>query len=298
MTSGWFPASQRGRSDQFRWQLSAMQQERNAFRQAQTKRSIGVALVSSVVFLALVGFFVTSSPGWPRVRDSFFDFNRGFHVLPGLLRALWINLQMMVIAEAFVLLFAGLIAYVRTLQGPVSFPLRFLAAAYTDIFRGLPMLLVLFIVGYGIPGLQLQGAPQSTFVLGIIALVLTYSAYVSEVLRAGINSVHPSQRAAARSLGLTHRQTMRHVVFPQAVRRVLPPLLNDFVSLQKDTSLVSILGTVEIVLTAQNDTAQDFKFVPYVMAGLIFVLLTVPLTRLTDSIAKRQGWAGAGGGVV
>jgi polar amino acid transport system permease protein len=135
-------------------------------------------------------------------------------------------------------------------------------------------------------------------VLGIIALVLTYSAYVAEVLRAGIESVHPSQRAAARSLGLTHGQTMRHVVFPQAVRRVLPPLLNDFVSLQKDTSLVSILGVIEIVLTAQNDTAQDFKFVPYVMAGVVFIVLTIPLTRFTDWVARRQGWQGAGGGVV
>jgi polar amino acid transport system permease protein len=157
---------------------------------------------------------------------------------------------------------------------------------------------VLFIIGYGIPGLRLSGVPTSTFVLGIAVLVITYSAYVSEVFRAGIESVHPSQRAAARSLGLTHSQTMRHVVFPQAVRRVLPPLLNDFVSLQKDTSLISILGTVEIILTAQNDTAEDFKFVPYVMAGLVFIVLTVPLTRLTDYVAKRQGWAGAGGGLV
>lgn len=248
-----------------------------------------IAIASSLVFVVVVSLVLTSSPGWPRVRDSFFDLHRGVDVLPGLLRALWTNVQMMVIAEVFVLVFAALIAYVRTLPGPIFFPLRLAAAAYTDVFRGLPMLLVLFIVGYGIPGLRLKGAPSSPFVLGIIALVLTYSAYVAEVLRAGIESVHPSQRAAARSLGLTYGQTMRHVVFPQAVRRVLPPLLNDFVSLQKDTSLVSILGTVEIVLTAQNDTAQDFKFVPYVVAGLIFVALTVPLTRLTDSIAARQG---------
>src|SRR4051812_27802262 len=267
MASGWLSASQRERTDQFRWQLSEMQQERNAFRQARTRRSIAIALGSTVVFVVVVALFVTSSPGWPRVRDSFFDFDRGFDVLPGLLGALWINIQMMVIAEILVLVFASLIAYVRTLQGPIFFPLRFVAAAYTDIFRGLPLLLVLFVVGYGLPGLQLQGTPQSTFVLGIIVLVLTYSAYVAEVLRAGINSVHPSQRAAARSLGLTHRQTMRHVVFPQAVRRVLPPLLNDFVSLQKDTSLVSILGTIEIILKAQNDTAQDFKFVPHAIAG-------------------------------
>jgi polar amino acid transport system permease protein len=280
------------------WQPSALQQERNAYRRSRTTRSWALSLGSSVVVLAVVALVVTSSPGWPRVRDSFFDFDRGFHVLPGLIEALWINLQMMLIAEVFVLLFAALIAYVRTLRGPIFFPLRFLAAAYTDIFRGVPLLLVLLVVCYGIPGLQLQGAPSSEFVLVIIALVLTYSAYVAEVFRAGIESIHPSQRAAARSLGLSHRQTMRHVVFPQAVRRVLPALLNDFVSLQKDTSLASIVGMIEIVLQAQNDTAHDFKFVPYVMAGLVFLALTIPLTRLTDSLARRRGWAGSGGGVV
>jgi polar amino acid transport system permease protein len=160
------------------------------------------------------------------------------------------------------------------------------------------VLIVLFLVGFGVPALQLQGAPTSPFVLCTIALTLTYTAYVAEVFRAGIESVHPSQRAAARSLGLSHAQTMRYVVFPQAVRRVLPPLLNDFVSLQKDTSLVSQVGVIDMVLTATNQVSQDFKFVHYVMAGLIFVALTVPMTRLTDWIARRQGWVGVGGGVV
>jgi polar amino acid transport system permease protein len=153
---------------------------------------------------------------------------------------------------------------------------------------------VLLLVGYGVPSLRLHGAPQSPFVLCIIALVLTYTAYVAEVFRAGIESVHPSQSASARALGLTYAQSMRHVVFPQAVRRVLPPLLNDFVSLQKDTSLVSILGVIEVVLTAENQQSQDFKFVHLVFAGLIFVALTVPLTRLTDWFARRQGWVNPG----
>jgi polar amino acid transport system permease protein len=280
------------------WQPSALQQQRDAYRRSRATRSAILATISSIVVGVVVVLVITSSPGWARVRDSFFDLHRGFKVLPGLIVALWVNLQIMVIAEIFVLLFAGLIAYVRTLRGPIFFPLRFLAVAYVDIFRGLPLLLVLLVVGFGVPGLQLRGVPNSPFVLGIVALVLTYTSYVAEVFRAGIESVHPSQRAAARSLGLSHRQTMWHVVFPQAVRRVAPPLLNDFVSLQKDTALVSILGTLEIVLTAQNDTAQDFKFVPYVMAGLVFVALTVPLTRVTDAVARRQGWAGSGGGVV
>jgi polar amino acid transport system permease protein len=280
------------------WQPSQLQRGRDAYRRARTRRSLLLGLVSSVVFVGAVVLLVRSSRGWPRVRDSFFDFRVGWHDLPGLLRALWINVQIMLISEVLILVLAAVIAGVRTLQGPVFFPLRFVAAAYVDVFRGLPLLLVLYLVGLGLPALRLHGVPDSAFVLGIIALTLTYTAYVAEVFRAGIESVHPSQRAAARSLGLTHGQTMRHVVFPQAVRRVLPPLLNDFVSLQKDTSLVSVLGIIDVVLTAENYLSRDFKFVHYVMAGLIFVVLTVPLTRLTDWISRRQGWRGSGGGVV
>jgi polar amino acid transport system permease protein len=277
------------------WQPSQRQRERDAYRRARTRRSLLISIVSSAVFLAAVVALVGSSPGWSRVQSSFFDFRLGWHDLPGLLRALWINVQIMLISEVLVLVLAAVIAVLRTLQGPVFFPLRFVAATYVDIFRGLPLLLVLYLVGLGLPALRLHGAPDSPFVLGVIALTLTYTAYVAEVFRAGIESVHPSQRAAARSLGLTHGQTMRHVVFPQAVRRVLPPLLNDFVSLQKDTSLVSVLGIIDVVLTAENYQSQDFKFVHYVMAGLIFVVLTVPLTRLTDWISRRQGWRGSGG---
>jgi polar amino acid transport system permease protein len=277
------------------WQPSQRQREREAYRRARTRRSLLISIVSSAVFLGAVVVLVGSSPGWSRVQSSFFDFRLGWHDLPGLLRALWINIQIMLISEVLVLVLAAVIAVLRTLPGPVFFPLRFVAAAYVDIFRGLPLLLVLYLVGLGLPALRLHGAPDSPFVLGVIALTLTYTAYVAEVFRAGIESVHPSQRAAARSLGLTHGQTMRHVVFPQAVRRVLPPLLNDFVSLQKDTSLVSVLGIIDIVLTAENYQSEDFKFVHYVMAGLIFVVLTVPLTRLTDWISRRQGWRGSGG---
>jgi polar amino acid transport system permease protein len=277
------------------WQPSPRQRERDAYRRARTRRSLLLGLLSSVVFAGAVVWLVHSSPGWPRVRDSFFDFRVGWHDLPGLLRALWINLQIMLVSEALVLVFAAVLAVVRTLQGAVFFPLRAVAALYVDVFRGLPLLLVLYLVGLGLPALRLHGAPDSPFVLGTIALTLTYTAYVAEVFRAGIESVHPSQRAAARSLGLTYTQTMRHVVFPQAVRRVLPPLLNDFVSLQKDTSLVSVLGIMDVVLTAENNLSKDFKFVHYVMAGLIFVVLTVPLTRLTDWISHRQGWRGSGG---
>jgi polar amino acid transport system permease protein len=276
------------------WQPSQLQLGRDAYRRRRTIRSWLIALVSTAVVVTVVVLVVGNSSGWPRTRNSFFDLSAGWRDLPALLRALWLNIQIMLISEAFILVLAALIAVMRTLRGPVFFPLRFLAALYTDVFRGLPFLIVLLLVGYGVPSLRLHGAPQSPFVLCIIALVLTYTAYVAEVFRAGIESVHPSQSASARALGLTYAQSMRHVVFPQAVRRVLPPLLNDFVSLQKDTSLVSILGVIEVVLTAENQQSQDFKFVHLVFAGLIFVALTVPLTRLTDWFARRQGWVNPG----
>jgi polar amino acid transport system permease protein len=277
------------------WQPSAVQLERQAYRRRRTRRSWLIALTSSAVVLAVVVTAVRSSSGWPRTRDSFFDPRAGWKSLPGLLDALWLNLQIMFITEAFVLVLSALIAIMRTLRGPVFFPLRFLATVYVDVFRGIPVLIMLYLIGFGLPSLRLAGTPQSPFVLCIIALTITYSAYVAEVFRAGIESVHPSQAASARALGLSYAQTLRHVVLPQAVRRVLPPLLNDFVSLQKDTSLVSTLGVIEVVLTAENQKTDDFRFVHYVVAALIFVALTVPLTRFTDWLAKRQGWINAGG---
>lgn len=274
------------------WSPSQTQLDRNAYRRSRTTRSYLIAFVATVVVVGVVSVVVGRSSGWTRTRDSFFDLRTGWSDLPDLLRALWVNLQIMLIAEVLVLVLAALVASLRTLRGPVFVPVRFLAALYVDVFRGLPLLIVLYLVGYGIPSLRIQGAPTSPFVLAIIALVLTYTAYVAEVLRAGIESVHPSQRASARALGLTYVQSMRHVVFPQAVRRVLPPLLNDFVSLQKDTSLVSFLGVLDVTLEADNQQADNFKFVSLVFAGLIFVVLTIPLTRLTDWVSARQGWIG------
>jgi polar amino acid transport system permease protein len=276
------------------WQPSELQRSRDAYRRRRIHRSLLIGLLSTAVVVLVIVLVVGGSSGWPRVRDTFFDLRVGWHGVPGLLRALWINVQIMLISEAFILVIAATIAILRTLQGPAFLPVRFVMALYVDVFRGLPVLIVLLLVGFGIPALRLNGAPDSEFVLCIIALVLTYSAYVAEVFRAGIESVHPSQRAAARSLGLTSWQTTRYVVFPQAVRRELPPLLNDFVSLQKDTSLVSILGVIEVVLTAQNQLSKDFKFVHYVFAGLIFLALTIPLTRFTDWYSRRKGWVTSG----
>jgi polar amino acid transport system permease protein len=281
------------------WQPSQLQRERLAYRRGRTIRSGVTAALSTVVLLAVLVGGVTSSPGWPRVRETFFNWDKAKESFPEVAAGLWLNLRVMVVC-AVVVVFLGLaLAIMRTLRGPVFFPLRMFAAAYTDLFRGLPLILVLLLLGFGVPALSLAGASfQPVVVYGGAALVLTYSAYVAEVFRAGIESVHPSQRAAARSLGLTNTQTLRYVVLPQAVRRVLPPLLNDFVSLQKDSGLISILGVIDAIRAAQISTARDFNYTPYIVAGFLFVCLTIPLTRLTDWVARRQGWYGGGGSAV
>jgi polar amino acid transport system permease protein len=261
--------------------------DRVAYRQSRARRSILVALVSTAVFAAVLLLAVTSSPGWPRVRDSFFNLRIGWDSLPALLAGLWLNVRVLVVCQVLILIFGLGLAAVRTLRGPVWFPLRALATGYVDLFRGLPLLICLYLVGFGLPGLRLSGLPTNPVVLGGLALVLIYSAYVAEVFRAGIESVHPSQLAAAKSLGLNYRRTMRLVVLPQATRRVTPALLNDFVALQKDCGLISVLGAVDAVRAAQIQVASTYNFTPYVVAGLLFVALAVPSARLADWAAKR-----------
>lgn len=279
------------------WVPSARQQERDAIRQARHRRSTLVALASTLVVALVAVLGVRSAPGWPRVRQSFFDPAVARSSLPAVLEGLWLNVRVMVVCAALIVVVAMAMALARTLRGPAFLPLRLLATGYVDLFRGLPLILVLLLVGFGLPGLRLTGVPTSAVFLGGLALVLTYSAYVAEVFRAGIESVHPSQAAAARSLGLTRAQTMRHVVLPQAVRRVVPPLLNDLVALSKDSGLISILGAVDAVRAAQIATAKYANFTPYVVAGVLFVLLTIPLTRFTDALARRSGWLGTQGGL-
>lgn len=266
---------------------SALHLDRVAYRRSRAHRSTLVACVSTVVFAAAVWFGVTSSPGWPRVRSSFFDLHTAASSFPAILSGLWLNIRVLVVCEVLILLLGLGIAALRTLRGPVWFPLRALATGYVDFFRGLPLIICLYLIGFGLPGLRLTGIPTDPVVLGGISLVLIYSAYVAEVFRAGIESVHPSQRAAARSIGLTHAQTMRIVVVPQAIRRVLPPLLNDFVALQKDCGLISVLGAIDAVRAAQIATARLYDFTPYVVAGLLFVVLAVPCARLADAAARR-----------
>jgi polar amino acid transport system permease protein len=263
--------------------------DRVAYRQSRARRSTLIALGSTVVFAAVLLFAVTSSPGWPRVRDSFFNLRVGWDSLPALLEGLWLNVRVLVICQVLILIFGLGLAAVRTLRGPVWFPVRALATGYVDLFRGLPLLICLYLVGFGLPGLRLSGVPTSPVLLGGLALVLIYSAYVAEVFRAGIESVHPSQLAAAKSLGLNYRRTMQLVVLPQATRRVTPALLNDFVALQKDCGLISVLGAVDAVRAAQIQAATIYNFTPYVVAGLLFVALAVPSARLADWASKRAG---------
>ncbi|WP_111768163.1 amino acid ABC transporter permease [Nakamurella deserti] len=276
------------------WTPSAVELERRAYRRSRSRRSVLIALVSTAVVVGVLVTVVVNSSGWPRVRSTFFDLGYGWQVLPDILRGLWLNVRLMVACGLCILVLAMVVALARTLRGPVFFPVRILATAYADVFRGLPLILVLLLLGFGVPSLRLSFLPRDPLFWGCVSLVLVYGAYVSEVFRAGIESIHPSQRAASRSLGLSHAQTMRFVVVPQAVRRVLPPLLNDMVALQKDTGLLYVLGAVayDAILNAKIETARTFNYTPYVVAGLLFILLTIPMTRLTDHVARRQGWNG------
>ncbi len=267
--------------------VSETELRRQEYRRHRTRRSTLIAVASTLVFATVCAITVLNSPGWPRVQEQFFDVDIAWASLPRILKGLWLNIRVLVVAAACVVVFGLTIAALRTLRGPVFFPIRALAALYTDLFRGLPLIIVLYIVGFGVPGLRLPGVPTSPVILGTVALVLTYSAYVAEVFRAGIESVHPSQRAAARSLGLSYRQTMRLVVIPQALRRVTPPLLNDFVAMQKDVGLISLLGAVDAVRAAQIESSQSFDFTPYVVAGILFVLLAFPSARFADALAAR-----------
>ncbi|GAA3410371.1 amino acid ABC transporter permease [Streptosporangium vulgare] len=270
------------------WEKSERQIERERLRRRSSIRSGSVATVSTILVIVLLLWLFTTSPGWPRVRDTFFDLDQFTGALPDVLSGFLLNIKIFLIAEPLILVVGLLVALARNLTAPVFFPLRALAVIYTDVFRGVPTILVIYLVGFGLPALGLQGTPTDLATLGIIALTLSYGAYVAEVFRAGIESVHPSQRAAARSLGLSHGQTMRHVVVPQAVRRVVPPLLNDFVSLQKDTALVATIGPLEALRQAQIHVASTFNYTPYLAAALLFILLTIPMARFTDYLAARS----------
>jgi polar amino acid transport system permease protein len=259
------------------------------------RRGFLIAIVSTVAVFGLLGYVIVSSSGWPRVQQAFFDPATFEASWPRVVRAFWVNVQLFLLAEVLVLVLGLVIAVLRSLPGAALAPVRLLATGYVDLFRALPGILVISMLGFGIPALRIEGLPTDEFFWALVALTLLYSAYVSEVYRAGIDSIHPSQAAAARSLGLSQLQAMRFVVVPQAVRRVIPPLLNDFIGLQKDTALVSVLGVVEVFRAAQIRQAATFNSTPYMVTAIIFLLLTVPMARLVDWLVRRQQRRAAAG---
>ncbi len=270
-------------------EISEAQHARETWRVSRKRRSTLTAIVSTLAFAVVAWLLLVNTPGWSRVQTSFFDWDTAVKAFPRVLDGLWLNLRVLAFASISVLVVALLLALATTLRNPVLTPIRLFAKGYIDLFRGTPLIITLYLVGFGIPGLRIEGlgriAPE---ILGTIALTLTYSAYVAEVFRAGIESIHPSQRLAARSLGLSYSQSVRLVVLPQAVRKVVPPLMNDFVALQKDVGLISVLGAVDAVRGAQIEVAHFANFTPYILAGLFFVLLAIPTVRLTDWLAARM----------
>ncbi len=277
---------------------SARRIARERYRRARTRRSFTVATVSTLAVAGALYALIVNSPGWQRTRQTFLDPHYARVSFPSILDGLWLNVRLLLVCGAVVLVAGLLVALLRTLRGPVFFPVRALAIAYVDFFRGLPLIICLLVCIFGLPALRLNGVTHDPVTLGGVALCLTYTAYVAEVFRAGIESVHPAQRAAARSLGLTSAQAMRYVVLPQAVRRVVPALLNDLVSLQKDTGLVSVGGAVDAVYAAQITASEKFNYTPYVVAGLLFVAITIPMTRFTDWVAARMNRRQSQGGSV
>jgi polar amino acid transport system permease protein len=253
-------------------------------------KGVLIAMVSTLVVAAAIVYLVTSSPYWPDVKESFFNWTQFRDSFPDILEAFRRNILWFMIAEPIILAWALLLAILRSLRGPVFFPLRLLATIYVDLFRGVPTLLVVYLLGFGVPTLGIPGLPTQSAFWGMVGLILGYSAYVAEVYRAGIESVHPSQTAAARALGLSRWRTLQHVVIPQAVRRVIPPLMNDFLALQKDTALIAVVaGTLPEAFTMSQIFQQgNFNFTPILGAALCFLIITIPLTIFTDWLLERQ----------
>ena len=276
--------------------ISKIEQERRLYRRRQSLKSVLISIASTLLFIGVMILVLRNSPGWELVRNTFLDpYHASVSFLP-VLRGLWQNVQILGYAVLCVAIFATLLAAIRTTRSAVLFPLRGVAAIYTDFMRGIPVIVLLYLIGFGIPGLGLTETRINPIFLGTAAITMIYAAYVSEVLRAGIQSIHPSQRAAARSLGLTYGQTLRLIILPQAVRRVIPPLMNNFVAMQKDVGLVSVLGVVDAVRAAQIQTAVTFNFTSYMVAALLFVSISWPFIRLTDwysaRVRKREEAAG------
>lgn len=232
--------------------------------------------------------FVINSPGWEEVQDTFLDPDAFRTSFPEVLDGFWLDVKLFLIVEVVVLVLGLVVALVRLSESPALFPLRALAVAYVDIFRGIPTILMVYLVGFGIPALQIEGVPSDAAVLGGVGLSLSYGAYVAEVYRAGLESIGSGQRRAALAIGLTPTQSLRFVEIPQAIRRIGPPLLNDFIALQKDVALVSILGPLEAFRVAQIEASSTFNYTPLLAAAVLYLAVTIPLARLVDHMRARQ----------
>jgi polar amino acid transport system permease protein len=270
------------------WTPSQHEVERRQLRRRLRTRSVLIATAMMVVVFVGIGVAVTSSPGWETFKAYFFDWSYAKDSFPSIWKGFWINVQLFLIAEPLILVVGLAVALARSARSPWLVPVRILAVVYTDLLRGIPTILLIVLLGFGMPSLQLQGLPDSRFFWSAVGLVLSYGAYVAEVFRSGMESIHPSQVASAEALGLSRGQTMRHVVVPQAVRRVIPPLLNDFVSLQKDTALVLAVGLFDAVFAAKDYANFNFNYTPMVVVAGFFVAITIPLARLCDWLQHRM----------
>ena len=267
---------------------------RERYERARRRRSVVIATVSTVVVVGALIVLIPLTPGWERVRQAFFDGDVFLETFPGLLEAFWLDVQILLWSTPFILIVSLLIALARNTRSPALFPLRAFAVIYTDVLRGIPVILLVFLIGFGVPALGMSRTWSNPLIWGTVTLVLSYSAYTAEIIRAGIDAVPENQRAGARSLGMTSSQTMRTIVLPQAFRKIVPPMMNTFVSLQKDVALVSLIGPVEILRQAGIDKATYANFTPYVAASLIFLALTIPCTRLADwALARQRARTGA-----
>jgi polar amino acid transport system permease protein len=261
---------------------------RAAARRRRSRRGAATAALSTIVVVGLLVTLIVSAPGWHDVKETFFSWDAFKTSFPDVLRGFWLDIKLFVIVELVVLVFGLVVALCRSTRTAALFPLRAIAALYTDVFRGVPTILLIYLVGFGVPALALNGLPTDPVVLGGIALTLSYGAYVAEVYRSGIDSIHPSQRSAALAVGLTHPQAMRFVILPQAVRRVVPPLLNDFISLQKDVALVATLGPLEAFREAQIYASSNFNYTPLLAAAVLYLCVTIPLARVVDRMQRRE----------